>query len=648
MSDPRNLTTPTKPATVTLWLWLFSGVTIMAIITQCSWAIWQDQKLTVSSEYQNGLIAARLLDEHATQTIREAENSLRTVVHEIRQAGMSTLITDQIIREILTKAQPFNQVMKALQFVTPRREAWVNTIDYPAYQTDADDRTYISQLLAEPASTKTVIGQPFQRFYDGELIVPIAMNVHSVQGDYLGIISTDISVSYFSSVYQRVAQDSDAMVSLFTADGVIIVRFPLDTSLIGQRLADNQLLQSLANRPAEGMFEDRQFLDQNNTNERYYTYRKIADYPIVTVFAREKQDVLAPFYERSKERVWIAAATVIFVLLLTVLLWRYIAKLHQSESMLRRVELEIRSLNAGLEQKVSERTASLATANADLEKALSTLQRMQEEMFRTEKMAALGFLVAGISHELNTPIGNCLMVASTLKERCTELQAEIYSAQPRRSVLVRLLDESAQGSDIIEKSLHRAAQLIQSFKQVSVDQVTDHRRSFDLQEVLKEVVLTLEPTCKRNRHQLICQLEAGIIMEGYPGALAQIITNFVNNAILHAFSDTQRGEMRLQTRQLPEGKVEIIFSDNGVGINPQHQNQVFDPFFTTRLGQGGSGLGLHIVYNLVTTGLNGTISLESELKQGTQFRIVIPQIAPSLSKAAPQGAAAGDTMVNIT
>jgi len=628
MQLPRNSATPAKFTSMTLWLWLFSWLTVIAIIAQCSRAVWQDQKLTVASEYQNGLIAARLLDEHATQTIRQAENSLRTVVHEIRQAGQSAVITDQTIREILTQAQPFNQVMKALQFVTPQREAWVNTIDYPAYQTDADDRTYISQLLLDSTNTTTVIGQPFQRFYDAELIVPIAMNVHSAQGDYLGILSTDISVSYFSTVYQRVAKDSEAMVSLFTTDGMIIVRFPLDTTQIGQRLPDSALLQSLANRSAEGMFEDRHFLDQGNDNERYYTYRKIADYPIVTVFAREKQDVLAPFYERSKERVLIAVATVMFVLLLSFILWRYITKLQQSEAMLRQVELEIRSLNAGLEQKVWQRTTSLATANAELEKALSTLQCMQEEMFRTEKMAALGYLVAGISHELNTPIGNCLMVASTLKQCCTELQAEISSSQPRRSVLLKLLAESEQGSDIMEKSLHRAAQLIQSFKQVSFDQATDHRRSFDLQKVLEEVVLTLEPTCKRSRHPLRCQLEPNITLDGYPGALAQIITNFVNNAITHAFPDLRPGEMSLRSRRLSAEKVEIIFNDNGVGISPQHQNQVFDPFFTTRLGQGGSGLGLHIVYNLVTTGLGGTISLESVVEQGTLFRIVIPHVAP--------------------
>lgn len=629
MSESHSPTS--KSASVTLWLWLFSGLTVIVIIAQCGRAIWQDQKLTLASEYQNGLIAVRLLDEHATQTIREAENSLRTVVHEIRQAGMSGRITDQTIREILTKAQPFNQVMKALQFVTPQRQAWVNTIDYPAYQTDADDRTYISALLADPTNTTTIIGQPFQRFYDAELIVPIAMNVQSAQGDYLGIISTDISVSYFSSVYQRVAKDSGAMVSLFTNDGVIIVRFPLDSAQVGQRITDTRLLQNLAKRPAEGMFEDRQFLDQSNTRERYYTYRKIALYPIITVFAREKQEVLAPFYERSKARILIAAGTVLFVLLLSFLLWRYITRLHQSESMLRQAELEVRSMNTGLEHKVQERTASLKTANADLEKALATLQCMQEEMFRSEKMAALGHLVAGISHELNTPIGNCLMVASTLKERCSELQQEMDNPLPRRSVLARLVSESAQGSDIIEKSLHRAAQLIQSFKQVSLDQATDHRRSFELQQLLEEVVLTLEPTCKRKRHQLICQFEANIMLDGYPGALAQIITNFVNNAILHAFPESVHGEMRLTTRRLPADKVEISFSDNGVGISPQHQNRVFDPFFTTRLGQGGSGLGLHIVYNLVTTGLGGVISMQSVAGQGTEFKIVIPLVAPQSS-----------------
>ncbi|MBY0574880.1 MAG: PAS domain S-box protein [Undibacterium sp.] len=743
----------TQLRTISVVFYFFVCATVAGIVAQSWWAIKQDREVTLASEYEHGLIVVRLLEEHATQTVLEAERNFDNVVSTIFAAEKEAPLSDTVIRNILTKAQPFNRVMKALQFVNPKGEAWVSSIDYPAYQTDADDRTYIAYLLKHTNETTAIIGRPFQRFYDGELVVPIARNVISESGIYLGIISTDISISYFSSVYERVAKDSKAMVALFTNDGAIIVRFPFNPDQVGQDLSKSSIAQSLKTKPVEGMFEDAHFLDESHSIVRLYTYRKIKTYPITAIFSRETQAVLLPWQARTQTRIAFAAIITLLTCSLSFFLWRQFLRLHQSEksllvsqehvkrseskftnlfeyspvplallraddyqileinssllklwgyskdqvkdrtlaelnvwqhkkdadthnaileedgsvnqfevtmldqygdgitcqissrrietdgdkllifspidiSRLREIESQIRNLNVQLEVKVSERTLSLANANTELEEALTTMKRMQDEMLRTEKMAALGFLVAGISHELNTPIGNSLMVASTLHFNTEALFNEMESGQPRKTKMLNLIAESRKGADILMRNLERAAQLITSFKQVAVDQTSDKYRSFDLKKTLEDVLSTLEPMYRRTSHQLFTDLAEDISMDSYPGALGQILTNFITNAITHGFELRENGAMYLTTKRADNDQVKIIFSDDGMGIPVDHISRVFDPFFTTKLGKGGSGLGLNIVYNLVTELLGGTISIDSKVGVGTRITLFIPLHAP--------------------
>jgi len=740
-------------STVGTLLLAFAGLITTGIVIQSWWAIEQDRKLTIDSEYQHGLIAVRLLEEHATQTLRDAERNLDTVVNAILNEGKKAPIDDSLIRQVLTKAQPFNRVLKALQFVNPEGQAWVSSIDYPAYQTDADDRGYIPYLLKHRNEKQVILGRPFQRFYDGELVVPVARNVYQEDGSYLGIISTDVSVSYFSNVYQRVAQDSNAMVSLFTDAGVIIVRFPFNPDQVGQDLTQSSVIKTLKKSAAEGMFEEQHFLGENEAKPRLYTYRKFKDYPVISIFARDTDTILSPWRERTQNRILFSSLIGLLVILLSFFLWRQFRRLHQSEqsllaseahlksseskfthlfensplplallsfreqkivainhyllqqwgytaeqlidksldelqiwskpedaklhyqllletgtvrqlevslkdsqgresicqisskcfisnteqllifspidiSRLREVESQIRTMNSQLEEKVVDRTRSLAAANRELEQALNTMKEMQEEMFRSEKMAALGYLVAGISHELNTPIGNSLMAASTIHDHAQTLADEINTGQLRKTRLLQLIDDTKKGADILLRNLQRAAQLILSFKQVAVDQSSDQCRVFDLKETIEEILLTLEPVYKRSAFQISVNLEVGISMESYPGALAQILNNVVNNALNHGFEGRDQGHMQLRTKTLNATHIEMVFMDDGIGIAQQHINRVFDPFFTTKLGQGGSGLGLHIVYNLVTEVLGGSVMLESEVAHGTQLRFIIPKTAP--------------------
>lgn len=255
-------------------------------------------------------------------------------------------------------------------------------------------------------------------------------------------------------------------------------------------------------------------------------------------------------------------------------------------------------------------------------------RRSAEALARNERLASLGKLVAGIAHEVNTPIGNALMVASTMQQRVKEMEAAVAQGQLRRSELenfIRLLRES---HEISLRNLTRAAELIQHFKQVAVDQVSDQRRPFDLATALEEIVATLGVRLRRSSHQLELDLAPEIQMDSFPGALGQIVSNFVENSLLHAFPGREGGQLRLSTRLLPDGRIELLYSDNGAGIAASDLPRVCDPFFTTKLGHGGSGLGLSIVLNLVRDLLGGELEIDSEPGGGSRFRLRMPSTAP--------------------
>lgn len=285
---------------------------------------------------------------------------------------------------------------------------------------------------------------------------------------------------------------------------------------------------------------------------------------------------------------------------------------------------DVRALNAELEQRVIDRTQDLQSALADLERA-------QGEIERNERMAALGAMVAGISHELNTPIGNALTVSSTLVDRVQRFQ-QVADTRLTRTQLQAFMDTSSEASALVQRNLEKAAQLIASFKQVAVDRTAAHRREFDLETVVQEVLLTLTAVLKRKGYVIECEAAPGICVDGYPGQLGQVLTNIVQNADLHGLDGREGGRILVSAKLLDAERVSIRVEDNGRGIPQEHQGRVFDPFFTTRMGQGGSGLGLNIVHNLVCNLMGGDIRVESEVGRGTCFIIELPRVAPVTEK----------------
>ncbi len=294
----------------------------------------------------------------------------------------------------------------------------------------------------------------------------------------------------------------------------------------------------------------------------------------------------------------------------------------------REAEQEIRDLNQQLESRVASRTAKLASANDELTRALDSVRAMQNELIRSEKMAALGSLVAGVAHELNTPIGNSLTVATTIEEHAATFSQTKAAGQLTRRQLDEFVESIREGSSILTRTLNRAASLVSSFKQVAVDQTSDVRRVFSLRTTLTELATTLEPVCRKTPFRFTLGDIDDAQMDSYPGALAQVINNFVNNSLLHAFDGRDSGTMTLTGKQIDEKTVELIFADDGVGIPHDNLPKIFDPFFTTKLGAGGSGLGMHIVYNVITGLLGGSISLTSSPGHGVTIRVRLPVTAP--------------------
>jgi signal transduction histidine kinase len=288
---------------------------------------------------------------------------------------------------------------------------------------------------------------------------------------------------------------------------------------------------------------------------------------------------------------------------------------------------EVQDLNASLEKKVSLRTQQLKSKNAELASTIENLEQTRESLVQSEKMASLGAIVAGVAHELNTPIGNALTVSTTQTEKSKLFSKEIETGL-KRSSLIEYVENTLLAADLIQRNLMRASELVQSFKQVAADQSSEQKRKFNLKETINEHLLMLHMTIKNTPYKIDVAIPSELSMNSYPGPLGQVITNFVNNSILHGFDGREHGLIRISAEAIDKTSLRLVYTDDGKGISAKNLHRIFEPFFTTRLGQGGSGLGLNIVFNIVTKLLGGKIHSKSKLGKGVTFELILPFEAP--------------------
>ena len=297
----------------------------------------------------------------------------------------------------------------------------------------------------------------------------------------------------------------------------------------------------------------------------------------------------------------------------------------------RAAEASVAAYANELEHRVEARTRELSAANDQLAKAMETLQLTLSELVESEKMASLGRLVAGVAHELNTPLGNALTVATSFQDGADELAVHIRQGAVRRSTLEEFLSNAMAGSNLLVSSIQRAAGLVQSFKQLAANQQSEQRRTFTVNEIFDDVTHQVSEALRVSSLQLITTPAPGIELDSYPDPLKHVIGCLVKNAMTHAFAGRTEGCIYLSARAVGEHAVDIECHDTGVGIPAENLTRVFDPFFTSRLGQGSSGLGLAIVHSLVTHVLGGRITATSTLGSGSRFTVHVPLKAPDLT-----------------
>ncbi|MDP5034759.1 MAG: HAMP domain-containing histidine kinase, partial [Alishewanella sp.] len=285
-----------------------------------------------------------------------------------------------------------------------------------------------------------------------------------------------------------------------------------------------------------------------------------------------------------------------------------------------RYQVQLETANARLESQVQERTQHLQAA-------LDQLKQTQHHLIESEKMASLGSLVVGVAHEINTPIGVGLTANSHSQYVLEKVQRTVETGGITKQSLKSAVTDLLQSCNIVERNLERAAGLIQQFKQTALDQAHFELHAIDIDDYISALSSTLQPFCRQHQVELQLQLSSGLSLNTFPGALAQVITNLVTNACLHAFEQaTQPALVNITTRVSADQQLCIVVSDNGCGIPRSHQQKIFDPFFTTKRGRGGTGLGLSIVYNIVKQHLKGELSLHSEPAQGCRFSLTIPNL----------------------
>lgn len=321
-----------------------------------------------------------------------------------------------------------------------------------------------------------------------------------------------------------------------------------------------------------------------------------------------------------------------FAFILTALLLLVLANLSSQSARTKTRLMLAQARDAAIEGR---RRAEQAQAAA--EKTLIDLRAAQAQMILQEKMASLGSMVAGVAHEVNTPVGLAVTGASQLRTETATILALAAQGQLRRSTFDEYLAVVDELATLIEKNAARAAELIQSFKEVAVDQSSDARRPFDLRSYVGEVLASLAPRIRNAGHKVEMALPEGIEMDGYPGAMAQVVTNLVINSIVHAYPDGRRdGTLRLAARRMDGDMIELAYSDDGRGIPSDLWSRIFEPFFTTKRGMGGSGLGLHLLYNIVTVRMGGTVRVGAAPPGGALFTLTFPRVSPG---RAPESAA---------
>ena len=328
-------------------------------------------------------------------------------------------------------------------------------------------------------------------------------------------------------------------------------------------------------------------------------------------------------YESHRLTIWVVL-TLVFVLVIVIITQRfYIRRQHRIEQALTRHRQQLAQLNNELEQRVQQRTQALADSNEQLQLSLADLQTTQKQLVESEKLGALGSLVVGMAHELNTPIGVSLTAITTLRAATNELNDSYRQGTLSRREIERYQQDMTRGQTLLETNLKRTAELINFFKQVAIDPDGEPLRRFNLANHLRHILKAIGGRLAQRGHQVTIDCPEDLMLESYPGAYYQLLNQLLDNSLRHGFPANSQGQITIRVTPEPPNLL-LVYQDNGIGLDNETRRQLFEPFFTTKRSSGCSGLGMHIVYNLVTRLLSGQIQCDDADEGGLRIRLVLP------------------------
>lgn len=365
---------------------------------------------------------------------------------------------------------------------------------------------------------------------------------------------------------------------------------------------------------------------EKSPNKYIFDFEKLKEFNIAELSLPKASIILnkpLSFYEGNKALVNIIVSFLIFLIIIIIALSHNISRRKMIEKDLIVKTNEIKDLNTNLETRIEERTLELKKSNDKLKKILVLLRKTQKHLIEREKISALGDLVGGVAHEINTPIGITLTGVTCLVENTTEIIKKLKNNELKKTELETYLLNTADISSIIQSNIERASKLIKSFKQIAVDQFSGDIQFINLRKYIEDLILSLRPELKKTQISIELYAPNDIEVLTYPGDIAHILTNFIMNTIAYGYDEHEKGKIDISI-DTTSTDVIIRYKDYGKGISKKNLKKIFEPFFTTARGKGGTGLGLNIVYNLVTQRLQGSIICESEEGKYTEFILTIP------------------------
>nr|WP_321403214.1 response regulator [uncultured Desulfobacter sp.] len=302
--------------------------------------------------------------------------------------------------------------------------------------------------------------------------------------------------------------------------------------------------------------------------------------------------------------------------------WDYLVKpLFNLDILLQAVERALGRARLIAENEAYQK--NLEEQTVKLQQEIEDRKRTEKQLVQSEKMAALGDLVAGVAHEINTPLGIGVTGISYLNDATRAFKKLFTAGEATKTDLENFIEDCEESCQVTLSNLNRAAKLVTGFKQIAVDQSSDEKRFFNVKQYIDEILFSLYPRIKKTQHTIHVDTPDDLEINSYPGAFSQVLTNLVINSLLHGFENMEKGTISIAVKN-EDRSIMLYYEDNGKGMTPTQQKKIFDPFFTTKRGSGGTGLGMHLVFNLVSKKLNGQISCTSTLNEGTFFTIAIP------------------------